>query len=202
MTKMSEWLPRVVFESLLIVVSILLALALDQWQEDLEIEELVDRSVQSFEQEVRRNKMRVEDVAPYHIGLQEILTRLDEGEGVKSLMEYRNIMEGFQATLLLRTAWDTSVATGALSRMDYELVAALSQTYDAQNRFNELYSIGSNAILTSARLNVENLDLSIYNAIRFMSEVTAAEAHLEAVYEVTLDLIQEYKDEQDIGPAQ
>ena len=202
MAKMSEWLPRVVFESLLIVVSILLALALDQWQEDLEIEELVDRSVQSFEQEVRRNKMRVEDVAPYHIGLQEILTRLDEGEGVKSLMGYRNIMEGFQATLLLRTAWDTSVATGALSRMDYELVAALSQTYDAQNRFNELYSIGSNAILTSARLNVENLDLSIYNAIRFMSEVTAAEAHLEAVYEVTLDLIQEYKDEKDIGPAQ
>ncbi len=202
MAKMSEWLPRVVFESLLIVVSILLALALDQWQEDLEIEELVDRSVQSFEQEVRRNKMRVEDVAPYHIGLQEILTRLDEGEGVKSLMEYRNIMEGFQATLLLRTAWDTSVATGALSRMDYELVAALSQTYDAQNRFNELYSIGSNAILTSARLNVENLDLSIYNAIRFMSEVTAAEAHLEAVYEVTLDLIQEYKDEKGIGHAQ
>jgi len=202
MAKMSEWLPRVVFESLLIVVSILLALALDEWQEDLEIEELVDRSVQSFEQEVRRNKMRVEDVAPYHIGLQEILTRLDEGEGVKSLMEYRNIMEGFQPTLLLRTAWDTSVATGALSRMDYELVAALSQTYDAQNRFNELYSIGSNAILTSARLNVENLDLSIYNAIRFMSEVTAAEAHLEAVYEVTLDLIQEYKDEKDIGHAQ
>ncbi len=202
MTKMSEWLPRVVFESLLIVVSILLALALDKWQEDLEIEELVHRSVQSFEQEVRQNKMRVEDVAPYHIGLQEILTRLDEGEGVKSLMEYRNIMEGFQATLLLRTAWDTSVATGALSRMDYELVAALSQTYDAQNRFNELYSIGSNAILTSARLNVENLDLSIYNAIRFMSEVTAAEAHLEAVYEVTLDLIQEYKDEKDLGPAQ
>jgi len=198
MAKMSEWLPRVVFESLLIVVSILLALALDQWQEDLEIEELVDRSVQSFEQEVRRNKMRVEDVAPYHIGLQEILTRLDEGEGVKSLMEYRNIMEGFQATLLLRTAWDTSVATGALSRMDYELVAALSQTYDAQNRFNELYSIGRNAILTSARLNVENLDLSIYNAIRFMSEVTAAEAHLEAVYEVTLDLIQEYKNKKDI----
>ena len=198
MAKMSEWLPRVVFESLLIVVSILLALALDQWQEDLEIEELVDRSVQSFEQEVRRNKMRVEDVAPYHIGLQEILTRLDEGEGVKSLMEYRNIMEGFQATLLLRTAWDTSVATGALSRMDYELVAALSQTYDAQNRFNELYSIGRNAILTSARLNVENLDLSIYNAIRFMSEVTAAEAHLEAVYEVTLDLIQEYRNKKDI----
>ena len=198
MTKMSEWLPRVVFESLLIVVSILLALTLDEWQDDLEIQELVDRSVQSFEQEVRQNKMRVEDVAPYHIGLQEILTRLDEGEGVKSLMEYRNIMEGFQATLLLRTAWDTSVATGALSRMDYELVAALSQTYDAQNRFNELYSIGRNAILTSARLNVENLDLSIYNAIRFMSEVTAAEAHLEAVYEVTLDLIQEYKNKKDI----
>ena len=202
MTKMSEWLPRVVFESLLIVVSILLALTLDEWQDDLEIQELVDRSVQSFEQEVRQNKMRVEDVAPYHIGLQEILTRLDEGEGVKSLMEYRNIMEGFQATLLLRTAWDTSVATGALSRMDYELVAALSQTYDAQNRFNELYSIGRNAILTSARLNVENLDLSIYNAIRFMSEVTAAEAHLEAVYEVTLDLMQEYKNTKDIGLAQ
>lgn len=201
MAKMSEWMPRVVFESFLIVVSILLALALDQWQEDLEIEELVNRSIQSFEQEVRQNKMRVEDVAPYHIGLQELLLRLEEGEGVKSLTEYRNVMEGFQATLLLRTAWDTAVATGALSRMDYEMVAALSQTYDAQNRFNELYSIGSNVILTSARLNAENLDLSLYNAIRFMSEVTAAEAHLEAVYEVTLDLVQEYKITRGLSPA-
>ncbi len=201
MAKISEWMPRVVFESFLIVVSILLALALDRWQEDLEIQELVNRSIQSFEQEVHQNKMRIEDVAPYHIGLQEVLMRLEEGEGVKSLTEYRNIMEGFQATLLLRTAWDTAVATGALSRMDYEMVAALSQTYDAQNRFNDFYSIGSNVILTSAQLNVENLDLSLYNAIRLMSEVTAAEAHLAAMYQVTLELIQEYKNEIGLGPA-
>ena len=62
MSKISEWLPRVLFESLLIVVSILLALGLDQWQEDREIQELVDRSIQSFEIEIQRNKSSIEDV--------------------------------------------------------------------------------------------------------------------------------------------
>jgi len=41
-------LPRALVESVLIVMSILLALALDEWQEDKEIQELIDRSFTNY----------------------------------------------------------------------------------------------------------------------------------------------------------
>ena len=47
---------RALVESLLIVASILLALALDEWQEEQEIQELIDRSVTNFSNELMRNK--------------------------------------------------------------------------------------------------------------------------------------------------
>lgn len=193
-TPIGTWLPRVVFESLLIVVSILLALALDEWTEDLEIEELVTRSVASFERELQQNKARIEDAIPYHAGILGVLRRLDESGEDKTLAQYREVISALQPTRLLRSAWDTAVATGALSRMDYEMVAALSQTYDAQARFNELYALLGMSYLPGAAHPGETLDLSIYRAVRLMTELTAAEAELQAMYEVGLDLIAEYRD--------
>lgn len=192
-TPIGTWLPRVVFESFLIVVSILLALALDEWTEDMEIEELVSRSIISFERELQQNKARIEDAIPYHSGLLGILMRLDESDDPATLEQYRDIMSGLQPIRLLSTAWDTAVTTGALSRMDYEMVAALSQTYDAQSRFNELYRLIGTAQLTTAAEAVRTLDLTIYRAVRLMSELTAAEAELQAMYEVGLRLIAEQR---------
>ena len=54
-TKAAVWLPRALVDSALIVMSILLALALDEWQEDQEIEELIDRSLINFVNELNRN---------------------------------------------------------------------------------------------------------------------------------------------------
>ena len=193
MSKISEWLPRVLVESFLIVVSILLALGLDQWQEDREIQELVDRSIQSFEIEIQRNKLSIEDVTPFHQGLREVLTRRNEDGAVDSLAEFRDIMEGFRAAVLLRSAWETAVATGILSRMDYEMVAALSLVYSTQSRFEEIYARGNNAILTSGRLTAEGLHTSVYYAIRFMTEVNTAEVQLNSMYEAALNVIADHK---------
>jgi hypothetical protein len=89
----SVWLSRSLVESLLIVVSIMGALALDEWQEDREIQELVDRSVASFAHELQQNHDRVEAVRPYHEGLHQILERRIDNGGVTSINEFRNIME-------------------------------------------------------------------------------------------------------------
>lgn len=191
MTPVSSWLPRVVFESFLIVISILMALALDEWQEELEIDELVTRSVTSFEREIQQNKARVDDVIPYHAGLLGIFKRLDASNDATTLTQYREVLSGLQPTRLLSTAWDTAVATGAFSRMDYELVAALSQIYDAQDRLNDLYSGVGSALMPAVSRGSDIVDYSIYNAVRLMNELTAAEAELQAMYEVGLNLVDE-----------
>ena len=189
----SVWLSRTVFESLLIVVSIMFALALDQWQEDREIQELVDRSVASFAHELQQNHARVEAVRPYHEGLHQILERRIDDGGVASINEFRNIMEALQPAVLLASAWQTSVATGVLSRMDYELVSALSLTYSTQFRFDEVSRNGNNALLAPMNLAEDRLEVSLSNAARFVADIATSEMELMAYYQQTLELIEEYK---------
>lgn len=185
----STWLPRVLFESFLIVISILFALALDEWREDRQIDEQVNRSIASFERELRQNQARIEAVQPYHEGLRRMLESRIGGEGLDSPVEFRNILDALQPAVLLSSAWQTAVATGVLSRMDYEMVAALSLTYSTQNRFDEVYRSGNNALLAPANFSEERLDISVYNAARFIADITAAEGELIAFYQQTLELI-------------
>jgi hypothetical protein len=189
----SVWLSRTLVESLLIVVSIMGALALDEWREDREIQELVDRSVASFAHELQQNHDRVEAVRPYHEGLHHILERRIANGGMTSINEFRNIMEALQPAVLLASAWQTAVATGVLSRMNYELVSALSLTYSTQFRFDEVSRNGNSALLAPMNLAEDRLEVSLSNATRFVADITLSEMELMAYYQQTLELIEEYK---------
>jgi hypothetical protein len=189
--KVSEWLPRALVESVLIVVSILLALALDEWQEDQEIQELIDRSITNFVNEVTQNRSRIDDVSAYHQGVQQILKQRSSNGGLASL-DFRNIMEALQPIVLTSSAWQTAVATGALGRMDFELVSALTLTYNTQLRFDDNYRSVLRTLLTPNSMQQQNLELTTYNASRFVADVTAAESELSVYYEQTLNILEQY----------
>jgi len=187
------WLPRALFESVLIVFSILLALALDQWKEDEEIEALVNRSVASFEREIKSNKSRLEDISAYHSGLEQLLDQQNDGHGLRSVKEFRDVMSALQSPPLLSSAWQTALATGVLSRMDYEMVAALSLTYSTQLRFDEAYQSNSRTLLAPANLDEDKLDITVFYAARFVADVTRSESELVVYYEQTLAMIEAYE---------
>ena len=56
------WFSRTLFESVLIVISILLALTVAEVQEERELEQLVVRSLTSFENEISQNRNRIDDI--------------------------------------------------------------------------------------------------------------------------------------------
>ncbi len=195
--KVGDWLPKALVESVLIVVSIMLALALDEWQEDQEIQELIDRSLINFSNELTRNKLRIEDVSAYHQGISQILAKRNNMPDATSIPEFRNIMDSMQPVVLTSSAWQTAVATGALGRMDFELVSALSLTYNTQLRFDENYNSRLQDLLAPNNLQTQNLDITIYNASRFVSDVTTSESELSGYYTATLELLSEYTPEVD-----
>ena len=117
------WISRVLVESVLVVGSILLALALDEWNEGQDYQDLATLSLINFEREIQQNRLRLEDVTPFHVGLRDVLANMDIGGAAVPATTIRNILEGFQPALLVSTAWETAVATGALGYMDYDVVA-------------------------------------------------------------------------------
>ena len=185
-----SWISRVLVESVLVVGSILLALALDEWNEDREFEDLARRSLANFEREIQQNRLRLEDVTPFHGGLRDVLANLDARGADVPATTIRNVLEGFQPALLVSTAWETAVATGALGYMDYDVVAGLSLTYNLQERLVTLNRSGMNDLLVGGFRSGEP-DLLVYTANRYMRELTEAEQGLQGVYDLVLGLIAE-----------
>jgi hypothetical protein len=98
------------------------------------------------------------------------------------------MMEGFQPAILVSTAWETAVATGALGYMDYDVVSGLSLTYNMQERLVTLNRSGLNDILVGGLRSGET-DWLVYTANRYMRELTEAEQGLQGVYDLVLGLI-------------
>ncbi len=181
--KTSVWLPRVLFESALITVSILLALGLDEWREDRQDQETVELAMANFLSEIRRNKARVEDAAPFNSGLHNVLQRRHAEGDVGSVNEFISVVDSYTSIVLQSTAWETALATGSVAKMDYDLVSALSLTYGLQSRYLQASRPGVLDLTNPQLLTEDYLEVVIYNAIRHLREITAMESELAIVYE-------------------
>jgi len=170
------------FESMLIVVSILFALYLDEWRDDRQDPANIDQALINFIGEVQRNRARVENAAPFNQGLRHVLNRRQEVKAIESVATFINIIESYNPVVLQSTAWETAIATGSLAKMDYNVVSALSLTYSLQNRYQQISRTGMMELTSPQNLSEEKLDLAVYNAIRYLDDVTGMENELSGHY--------------------
>jgi hypothetical protein len=178
----SDWLPRVLFESFLIVISILVALALDEWRETRENDQTVRQALLNFHSEIGQNRSRIEDATPFNQGLLNVLQmRYQEGD-VDSVDEFVNMVESYTPAVLQSTAWETALATGSLAKMDYNLVSALSLTYSLQGRYQAATRTGMDDLMSPQNLSPNQMNLAVFNSVRYLSDTTGMEAELVAVY--------------------
>ena len=183
------WFSRTIFESMLIVMSILLALGVAAWQDGRAVNQLVTRSLTSFQYEITQNRSRIDDLFRYHAGLQSLLTETNVHSGPESIEGIRDVLASLQSAVLLTSAWDTALATGALAEMDYETVFVLSLTYSYQQKFQTLYNSRLTDVLNlTTDDNVSQRRLSD-TANRYVAEITAAEGELLAAYDQAMVLL-------------
>ena len=185
----SEWLPQVIFESALIVVSILVALGLDEWREKREDDQIVQQALANFVREIGQNQSRIDDAAPFNQGLLNVLKSRSEHNGIGSVDEFVNMVESYAPVVLQSTAWETALATGSLAKMDYNLVSALSLTYSLQNRYQVATRTGFAELTSPQNLSEEKLDLAIYNSVRYLGDITGMETELGVIYSEAASII-------------
>ena len=187
----SEWLPQVLIESALIVVSILVALALDEWRDERQDAEVVQQSLENFLIEIDQNKVRVEDAAPFNQGLHSVLTSYYMDDDLESVDEFVDMVESYSPAVLQSTAWDTALATGTLSKMDYNLVRVLSLTYGVQSRYQTTTVSGMNNLISPLNLSADRLRLALYNSMRYLEGVTTLEQELADTYGEAAPIIEQ-----------
>ncbi len=176
------WLPQVFFESALIVVSILVALGLDEWREKREAAEIVQHALSNFLIEIRQNSARIDDAAPFNQGLRQVLNSHYLDDDVETVDEFVNMVEIYSPAGLQSAAWETALATGSLAKMEYNLVTALSLTYSLQNRYQLTTHSGMSELTSPQNLSEDKLKLAMYNSIRYLDQVTSMETELGVTY--------------------
>jgi hypothetical protein len=103
-------------EALLIVLSVLLALALDSWREEREHRELADRAVQSFVDEMVFNCHRILLTEEYH----------------QAVVAGEQAPQGVQVGMLRNDAWEVVKISGASVWLDYDMIEQMSAISAAQ----------------------------------------------------------------------
>jgi hypothetical protein len=66
--------------------------------------------------------------------------------------------------------------------MEYNLVSALSLTYGLQGRYQQMTRNGLTELMRPQNLSPEQLELAVYNSVRYLDNVTAMETELSVVY--------------------
>lgn len=188
-----DWLPRIIVESLLIVVSILVALAVSEYERNREDAELATQALAAFEQEIRQNKARLEDVGPYRRGLRDVIVQMDRQGSLESSDEFQSTigLEALRPAFLTSTVWETALTTGALPHIDFDLVNALSLTYSLQARLELFSRTGMPELARGVWVPPEDMPGAIREVTVYLGELSRSESELLAAYEEVLRILTE-----------
>lgn len=188
-----DWLPRIIVESFLIIVSILVALAVSEYERNREDVELATQALAAFEQEIRQNKARLEDVGPYRRGLRDVIVQMDRQGSLGSSDEFQSTigLEALRPAFLTSNAWETALTTGALPHIDFDLVNALSLTYSLQARLELFSRTGMPELARGGWVPPEDMTGAIREVTVYLGELSRSESELLAAYEEVLRILTE-----------
>lgn len=190
MTRLPHWLSKIVLESLLIVISILLALAVNDWQAERDHHELAQQALVAFQHELRQNEARIEDLTPYRLGIRHVLAQPTAAH-IRTPTEFQaNVgADGFRAAFLTETAWETALATGALTHIDFQTVSALSLTYAMQKRVQDFSHQNIPPLVRGEPIPATEMPMALRAAATYLDELAREEAELKAAYDQALAVI-------------
>lgn len=183
--------PRLLVESMLIVLSVLLGFAATEWRDRRAEQALAADALQNFRREIRQNLVVLDSVYPKHVAL---AARIDtalgtprSGESAFQALVRAMPAGGISIPPLAEAAWETAASTGALRFLGYEQAARLSETYQVQRT-----TLVQTTLRLEDRLSApEDFDparrdamLRVYQLL--FRELSGQETYLTTVYRTTL----------------
>lgn len=202
-----RWLPRATFESVLIVFSVVLALALTNWAEDRRTAHRVAemRGFLRAEIQANRDMLSGEDYLPHHVALKQGFAAVmgAPGDPVRS-GKARPAVEALFRTGLHQapvrdTVW-TSVASGdLLEHMPPREVFMLAELYRAQDSLEGLNRGGFEAATGLLDVLAGDADVTrpVYTMMLYLEDMAAQERALIAAY----DRVLAHMDAERVTPA-
>jgi len=184
--RLPVWLPKALFESALIVLSVLLALAVDEWREDRARQRRVAESLEGIRAELAENRRLVREAERYHTALADTFAAL-AGRGVARPDPSVHPQGLLSPAAVLRNAWESAESSGALNDIPYAQVLRLSRVYARQAEYELLTrSLLGSAYDQLARAGLEAFIGRYTHYIALEQDFAGRERQLSELYDRAL----------------
>jgi|GEM_PF-662599 len=188
-----DWMARIIIESMLIVFSILAALGVNEWQVARENDRRARQALAAFQREIEQNRARLATVSPVHQGLRDVLLRISDEGGLRTAEAFHQTvgMEPLRPPFVTSTVWETSLTTGAIPHIDFEVVNALSLTYSLQDRLAELSRSSMPTLARGGSVSPGQMPRALNEVIAYLTDLGRSEEDLLAAYDEVLRILAE-----------
>jgi hypothetical protein len=131
-----RWLPRALFESVLIVFSVLFALGMDEWRMDRARAEQAAVALQGIRAELAQNLESVEIARANHLAMRDSLRHY---VALRQNPPPEIYLHGiFNPARTQAVAWQSARDIGSTAELPHSLVLELARVYDRQDQYRSL----------------------------------------------------------------
>ncbi len=187
-------LVKFLFESVLIVFSVLFALFLNEYRGNLKENELKQQALEKVYNEIETNLKTVNEWLPYHEKVFNNLQRAFESDSIKSALRKKKEISfwdlmpaGVTQSVINNAAWQAFKSSNVFSNVDFDTLLSLSKVYNIQKTGVEttIQSI-SETLMSRITFKKEELEISLLVLKNHFGELTAQERLLIKTYESCL----------------
>ena len=132
--RLREKLPEILIEAASVVIALLLALAINAWNQDRELRERADTARAGILAELRTNRDDLDAARPK---LREIVESLRE-KLTKDAPEPHEVTVLLGVTQLSSAAWRAALATDAMRTVDFAWISEVARVYEVQDEYLRL----------------------------------------------------------------
>lgn len=146
-----SWIASIAIELVLLVISILLALSVNNWREEASHRDLVASALRGIKAQIQENRDSTAVLLADHEALLETLQKTKYGPEHDGKFALQIFIEqtgtnGLELTIPIQSAYDIAIASGAMRYMDYETASMLAG----------LNSMETNGVIVATRRLQEN----------------------------------------------
>jgi len=190
------------FESLMIILSVLVALFVDDWREEREKRELADEALATIITELKDNRTALEKVIGYHRETAQkfavFVGELEAGNvDDRPFIEFFGTVatRGIQRPDVRRTAWNLNSGRGAIAEFDYETAYQLAGVYDLQgDGVDYTWRIIAEKLTSREALDPASAKVMAQAMVFAFSELTSQERSLIFVIDQALEKLGQSND--------
>ncbi len=176
----SDFLTHLLFETVTIMIGILLALGVNEWRDENKNDQIIQKSIHNIIIEIEKNRSSLEQIIPYH---QSCKLSIEPKHNTK---DFLSVWKGLNPPKLYQSAYESAKVVKAMTLMDYELSNAISQLYAQQQFFYEMLHMYAQVLMSDLTAHKTQGYASL---VPVFNDLTVMEEELQNNYDLVLSLL-------------